>query len=79
MNSRPAKPVIKAKTDVLTFGQYRDKTVRWILEHDPSYIIWLDDEGVCSVSQEILDNAEDEELNQQIDDAMDWWRGDWDD
>lgn len=83
MNSRPSKPVLKNKTDVLTFGKYKGMTVRYILDVDPSYILWLDEEKICSISQSILDNATDEDLNQQLDemdfglpDPWDMWGDD---
>lgn len=83
MNSRPSKPVLSKKTDVLTFGKYKGMTVRYILDVDPSYILWLDEENICSISQSILNDAIDEDLNQELGNAMDWWMGespsDWDD
>lgn len=26
----------------LHFGKYKNKTIKWILKNDPSYILWLD-------------------------------------
>ena len=26
--------------DRLTFGKYKDKLLRWIITHDPEYILW---------------------------------------
>ena len=28
-------------TPMVSFGRHRDRTVRWIVEHDPSYAEWL--------------------------------------
>ena len=28
---------------VLTFGKHNGKTVQWVAENDPSYIIWIDE------------------------------------
>ena len=47
------------KLDVFEFGKFKGKTVRYVIEHEPSYISWLDSKGIVKFSQEILDNAED--------------------
>ena len=28
-------------TPTVSFGRHRDRTVRWVVEHDPSYAEWL--------------------------------------
>ena len=48
------------KLDVFTFGKFKGKSVRHVLEDEPTYILWLDSEGIVEFSQEILDNAQDE-------------------
>jgi len=63
------RQVVKHKTDVFTFGKFKGKTVRHVLENDPSYIIWLHEEKIVEFPQSILDNAEDmvwEEKNDMI-------------
>jgi len=50
---------IKHKLDIFTFGKFKGKTVRYVLEHEPSYILWLVDNQIVDFPQEIIDNAED--------------------
>lgn len=49
--------IIRHKLDTLTFGKHKGKTVRWIIEHDPSYIIWLHENKVCEMPEEFVDEA----------------------
>lgn len=70
MKSRPVSFQIKARSDILTFGKYQGQSVRWIIEHDPSYLIWVNDNTEWKVSQELLDAATDEEINQSFNDVM---------
>ena len=55
-----SRQVITHKLDVFIFGKFNGKTVRYVLEHEPSYILWLNELQIVKFSQEILDNAEDE-------------------
>lgn len=48
---------IKTYNDVLAFGKHRGKSVDWVAEHHPSYIIWLKENNVCEVDDEIYDAA----------------------
>lgn len=57
MKSRPAYQ-IKARSDVMTFGQYKDRTVEWVLEKHPEYIVWLHEEKICEIPSDILVEAE---------------------
>jgi broad specificity phosphatase PhoE len=47
--------------DSITFGKYKGKTFQEILEIQPSYILWLQEEKIIKFSQEILERAENEE------------------
>jgi hypothetical protein len=58
--------VIRHKLDTLTFGKHKGKTVRWIIEHDPSYIIWLHENKVCEIPDEFVDEAIDNEGNESL-------------
>lgn len=62
-----SKPVIKAKTDVLTFGRYKGWTVQQVLDENPSYIIWLADEKVMVVKKSLLTEAEELEYARSVD------------
>ncbi len=33
------KPIIKK--DTLTFGKYENHTIKWIIDNDPGYIVWM--------------------------------------
>ena len=57
-SKQPAKYSIKARTDILNFGQYFDKTVQWVLENDPSYILWLDWAEVAEIAEDIVEEAQ---------------------
>lgn len=47
------------KLDVFEFGKFKGKSVRHVIENEPSYILWLDTEKIVKFSKEIIDNAED--------------------
>lgn len=62
MTAIPMRPKMAHKLDVFTFGKHRGKTVRWVIDNDPSYILWCGENKICEFSQEILDNAEDADI-----------------
>lgn len=68
MNQRPAKQSLTKYTDVLTFGKFKGHTVRYILDHEPGYIIWLEDNKAANVSLDIYEMAEDLEWEATFDD-----------
>ena len=37
------------KNDILTFGKFKNKTIQWIFDNHPQYIVWLD-ENVKTIS-----------------------------
>lgn len=45
------------RDDEMPFGQYRGQTMDWILQFDPTYILWL--EGKVDMEVEFLDCAYD--------------------
>lgn len=53
------KQICNHKIDILEFGKHKGKSIRWVIEHEPSYIQWLNDNRIVKFSQEILDNVED--------------------
>lgn len=53
------RQIITKKSEILTFGKYKYKTVQHILRTEPSYILWLHEEKIVKFPQGILDNAED--------------------
>lgn len=73
IGQRPAKQELKKFTDVLQFGKYKGHSVEFVLNKEPSYIVWLEEEGVCKVSSEIYDEAQDLDDYDYQDDGMDMW------
>jgi hypothetical protein len=63
-------PDIKAKSDVLTFGVYKGWTVENMLELHPDYILWLANESVCKVNQEVYDLAAACEFDRRINQSL---------
>lgn len=51
--------LIKNKLDTFGFGKHKGKTARWVIEHDPQYILWCDQQKIVDFSQEIIDAADD--------------------
>ena len=64
---RSCKMTIRQKVtryeDVITFGKYKGKTIEWIAENDPSYIVWLNDEQIVDFPDEIVDAAIMDDMN----------------
>ncbi len=71
MRPKTSQLMIKAVTDVLTFGKYKDLSIRKIIDIDPDYIAWVHKNTATKFSQEILGQAEDESINQSFSEAMD--------
>lgn len=72
MNDRNGyRQIIASRDDELTFGKHKGKTVYWILEHEPSYILWLSDEKIVQFPDEILNNADEYEADKDYYDAID--------
>lgn len=61
---------IRHKLDILTFGKHKGKTVRWVLEREPSYILWLHENKVCEIAEEIVEAATDSEIEDYLDDTF---------
>jgi len=57
MAIREKKISLTSLSDLMPFGQYKGETMEWILENDPSYILWLEDKVDMDVS--IVDRAYD--------------------
>lgn len=49
------KQIIRSQDTVLQFGKYKGKTVEWVLEMNPGYLLWLDDHKIVTFTQELLD------------------------
>ena len=67
---RPATHEIKALSYKFTFGKYKGETVEFVLGCDPSYIPYLHDEKIAKVSADILDYADEADMDQRFDEAV---------
>lgn len=50
---------IENKGTILRFGKHRGETVRQVLRNDPGYILWLYENHVASLPNDIIFEAED--------------------
>ena len=69
MKTKEPHPPIKACSDVLTFGKHKGCSIEVVLGLDPGYIVWLVEENICEVSDEIYNDAqmlEQEELDNRF-------------
>lgn len=57
--------------DVLTFGVYRGKTVKQVIDLNPGYIIWMHDEGFV-IDEGVYELACIEDANQSPPEEYYW-------
>ena len=57
-SEKSSKPVITKKTDLLTFGKFKGKSIQFVLYEQPSYILWLNENDILSISDDIVIEAE---------------------
>ena len=55
---------------VLTFGKHNGKTVEWVVDNDPSYILWIDENTDWIVSNTVYAAAKKEAKSQKADRYM---------
>lgn len=58
MESKKVLQIINKKSDVLTFGKHNGLSIRSVLLDDPSYILWLHEQGIVEFSDDIIIEAE---------------------
>ena len=51
------RQVVTKRTDVLTFGKHKGKTIAAVLKDEPSYILWLDAEEIVEFPDDVLSDA----------------------
>lgn len=51
------RQVISTLADILKFGKYRGKTVAEVIDLDPSYILWMHDEGGFVINEPVYELA----------------------
>lgn len=52
------RQVIKDYEDIMTFGKHKGKTVDWIAENEPSYIVWLVENEIIECDDEIYEDVQ---------------------
>jgi hypothetical protein len=68
--------VIKRKSDKLDFGKHNGQTIRWIIEFDPSYILWMHENNVIEIPQKFVDEAIDSDIENTFNESIhDFFRG----
>jgi uncharacterized protein (DUF3820 family) len=68
-------PKIKARTDRLTFGKYKGKSIQYILDTEPGYIVWLEEENVLEMPEDIYREAQELDYDEYGLDLGSWY--DW--
>jgi hypothetical protein len=73
-----ARQIVKSYDDVITFGKFKGQTFDKIADVEPSYIVWLNDEGIVKFPKEIIEAAE---WDMNVDTRNEWgdswgWDGD---
>lgn len=49
--------------DVMTFGKHMGKTIYWIADNEPSYIVWLSEEEIVKFPKDMLEAAMIDDMN----------------
>lgn len=70
MDIKKPNKIFTQVSDVFTFGKYEGQTIGEVIELDPDYILWLDEEGAADIASHLLERAEE---NASFDDAGDDW------
>ncbi len=52
------KQIISSREDKFTFGKHQGQTVEYVLDDDPGYIVWLDEEKIVKFPDEIYQEAQ---------------------
>ena len=58
MKINTPKQTITKKSEILSFGKYKDRTIRFILTTEASYILWLDKNEIVEFEESIIEDAE---------------------
>lgn len=53
-------------SEILTFGKYQGKTIRWVFIHDPEYLEWIETKGLLTFSQKDLNRIAEAAIEQRI-------------
>jgi hypothetical protein len=69
------RQTVKSWNDKITFGEFNDKTFGHILQKRPSYIIWLDEEGIVELPRWMIDEATAKDANNSPPEDYYWQPG----
>lgn len=54
----PTKWIADSYDCVFPFGKYKGYKVRYVIDNEPSYILWLDEQDIVKFTDEMIDEAE---------------------
>jgi len=57
MKSRSKNKEVVGSDYVLEFGKYKGKAIWWVLMNDSKYVVWLVDNDILSVSEDIYEEC----------------------
>lgn len=43
---------------IIDFGKHKGRFVQWVIDNEPSYLLWLADETDIDISPSVLDDAQ---------------------
>ena len=52
--------------DTIVFGKYKGKNLKYILEENASYVVWLFEEGVIELPKRIINSAKEKTEKQRL-------------
>lgn len=57
MKSRSKSKEVVGSDYILTFGKHKGKAIWWVLMNDCGYVVWLVDNNVLNVSEDIYEEC----------------------
>lgn len=70
------RQIIKDYEDIMTFGKYKGKTIEWIVDEQPSYIVWLVENEIIECDDEIYEDVQAADANTSYPDPYDMYNMD---
>lgn len=71
MRANSVRQVVKSTMDILTFGKHKGEHVWEVLQVDPQYILWLDEQEIVEFPDDVIIDAE--EMEAELTDRADIW------
>jgi len=65
------------KKDIIPFGKHKGQSIGYVLDEDPSYIVWMSDQENIKVSRRIVLQAEWDSYNESDgwgNYGDEWWK-----